>query len=134
MHAQLQSLVVIQDRERIARDLHDTIIQRLFATGLSLQATARLVGDDGPVADRIERAVDDLDVTIKQIRSGHLRAVDDDSPGWRRPGPDVTRSAAGRAERRVELGHRARGRDTVPAHLPWAYRTPPRARRADGQS
>ena len=69
MHSQLQSLVVMQDRERIARDLHDTVIQRLFATGLSLQATARLLGDGGPVAERIEQAVDDLDVTIKQIRS-----------------------------------------------------------------
>ena len=41
----------------------------MFATGLSLQATARLVGAGGPVAERIDQAVDDLDVTIKQIRS-----------------------------------------------------------------
>ena len=69
MQSRLQSMVVMQDRERIARDLHDTVIQRLFATGLFLQATAAVVGDDSPVAERIEEAVDDLDVTIEQIRS-----------------------------------------------------------------
>ena len=37
LHARLQELALVEDRERIARDLHDTVIQRLFATGLSLQ-------------------------------------------------------------------------------------------------
>lgn len=69
LHAQVQSLALVHDRERIARDLHDTVIQRLFATGLSLQATVRLVGDSAEVTERIEQAVDDLDVTIKHIRS-----------------------------------------------------------------
>ena len=70
LHAKVQSLALVHDRERIARDLHDTVIQRLFAAGLSLQGTLRLVGDDdAEVAERIERAVDDLDLTIKHIRS-----------------------------------------------------------------
>lgn len=69
LHAQVQSLALVHDRERIARDLHDTVIQRLFATGLSLQATVRLVGDNAEVVERVEQAVDDLDVTIKHIRS-----------------------------------------------------------------
>jgi len=69
LHAQVQSLALVHDRERIARDLHDTVIQRLFATGLSLQATVRLVGDGTEVVERIEQAVDELDVTIKHIRS-----------------------------------------------------------------
>ena len=70
LHNRVQELAVVEDRERIARDLHDTVIQRLFATGLALQATARMARSD-PVttASRIENAVDDLDITIKHIRS-----------------------------------------------------------------
>ncbi|MCL8027212.1 GAF domain-containing sensor histidine kinase [Nocardioides bruguierae] len=60
-------LAVIGDRERIARDLHDTVIQRLFATGLHLQGAS--MGTDDPVlAERIGKAVDDLDHTIRDIR------------------------------------------------------------------
>ena len=60
-------LAVISDRERIARDLHDVVIQRLFATGLQLQGISMLAGDSD-IAERVERAVDDLDLTIKDIR------------------------------------------------------------------
>ena len=60
-------LAVISDRERIARDLHDTVIQRLFATGLTLQAVSSGVSD--PVlTDRIGKAVDDLDQVVRDIR------------------------------------------------------------------
>ena len=70
LHAQVQRLALLADRERIARDLHDTVIQRLFATGLSLQRTAQLVRIDADSATaRIEAAVDDLDLTVKHIRS-----------------------------------------------------------------
>jgi len=70
LHARLAEHVLTDDRERIARDLHDTVIQRLFATGLSLQATTRLVRADPDAAvSRIETAVDDLDLTVKHIRS-----------------------------------------------------------------
>jgi signal transduction histidine kinase len=55
-----------EDRDRIARDMHDHVIQRLFATGMSLQSAARL--SDPRVRDRLETAVDDLDATIKDIR------------------------------------------------------------------
>ncbi|KRC48789.1 MULTISPECIES: GAF domain-containing protein [unclassified Nocardioides] len=61
-------LSVFEDRDRIGRDLHDQVIQRLFAVGLSLQGTLRLV-ERPEVASRIEEAVDDLDVTIKNIRA-----------------------------------------------------------------
>jgi signal transduction histidine kinase len=70
LHRRVRDLALIEDRERIARELHDTIIQRLFAVGLSLQGTVRLVRNDPDEAvTRIGTAVDDLDVTVKHIRS-----------------------------------------------------------------
>lgn len=63
-----QSLAIYQDRDRIARDLHDLVIQRLFATGMSLQGATRLPGVPEDAADRITRAIDELDETIKEIR------------------------------------------------------------------
>lgn len=61
------TLAVLRDRDRIARDLHDLVIQRLFATGLQLQSMHRLVRPDAQ--DRISRAVDDIDSTIRDLRS-----------------------------------------------------------------
>jgi signal transduction histidine kinase len=70
LHTKLYELGMTADRERIARELHDTVIQRLFATGLSLQATARMLeADPDGAAARIDAAVDDLDETVKQIRT-----------------------------------------------------------------
>ncbi|MFL6138736.1 MAG: GAF domain-containing protein [Frankiaceae bacterium] len=63
-----QQLLVLEDRDRIARDLHDLVIQRLFATGMLLQGASRLVRND-EAADRLRRAVDDLDATIREIRT-----------------------------------------------------------------
>ena len=57
-----------EDRERIARDLHDKVIQRLFATGLGLQAAASRTEAD-PVRDRLRLAIDDLDQAIREIRT-----------------------------------------------------------------
>lgn len=68
LHERLQEFVVLEDRERIARDLHDRVIQQLFATGISLQATERMI-DDEPIARRIGQSVDDLDNTIREIRN-----------------------------------------------------------------
>jgi two-component system, NarL family, sensor histidine kinase DevS len=63
-----QRLELLEDRDRIARDLHDLVIQRLFATGMSLQGTMGLMGDP-EVANRVEKAIDALDETIRDIRS-----------------------------------------------------------------
>jgi signal transduction histidine kinase len=70
-----EQLLVLSDRERIARDLHDVVIQRLFATGLQLQTVAGLAPRP-EVAARVNQAVDALDVTIRDIRSAifELRA------------------------------------------------------------
>jgi signal transduction histidine kinase len=68
LHEQARLAGLLDERERIARDLHDDVIQRLFATGMSLQAVAQMVTD--PIAaQRIVRSVDELDVAIRQVRS-----------------------------------------------------------------
>ncbi len=68
LSARVAELSLIEDRERIAADLHDTVIQRLFATGLGLQGVVRSTSDPAS-ASRIQVAVDDMDETIRQIRS-----------------------------------------------------------------
>ena len=67
---QAERFAVIDDRDRIARDLHDLVIQRLFATGMLLQSAVRLT-ETAPVEarSRIDRAVDELDGTIRELRS-----------------------------------------------------------------
>lgn len=67
LHAQVQELAVVAERERIARDLHDIVIQRLFATGLALQAIEiQLAGT--PAAQSLHQAIEDLDTTVRDIR------------------------------------------------------------------
>ena len=63
-----ERFAVFEDRDRIARDLHDLVIQRLYATGMSLEGTAALLSES-EAAERVSKAVDALDETIKQIRS-----------------------------------------------------------------
>jgi PAS domain S-box-containing protein len=57
------------DRDRIARDMHDLVIQRLFAGALTLQSTLGRISDRPHAAERVQRVVNDLDDTIKVIRS-----------------------------------------------------------------
>ncbi len=85
LHATVRELDVLRDRERIARDLHDTVIQRLFATGLALQGAARLAERPEVVA-RIQQAVDELDVTVREVRSSifELHTAEVASRGLRR--------------------------------------------------
>ncbi|WP_434098825.1 GAF domain-containing protein [Streptomyces xantholiticus] len=79
-----EQLVLLEDRDRIARDLHDLAIQRLFATGMTLQSAARFIEHAG-AAERVSRAVGDLDETIKIIRSTifGLRAREDSGQSLR---------------------------------------------------
>jgi signal transduction histidine kinase len=70
LHEQVTDLALAEDRQRIARDLHDTVIQRLFATGLSLQGvTPLLERDPAAASERIDRAVTELDETVRAIRT-----------------------------------------------------------------
>ncbi|MFK0175102.1 GAF domain-containing protein [Streptomyces xanthochromogenes] len=77
-----EQVSLLEDRDRIARDLHDLAIQRLFATGMTLQSAQRFV-DHPEAGERLSRAVDDLDETIKIIRSTifGLRAHETKAPG-----------------------------------------------------
>ncbi|MDQ1698735.1 MAG: hypothetical protein QOG34_598 [Frankiaceae bacterium] len=63
-----EKVAILSDRDRIARDLHDLVIQRLFATGMSLQGAVRSI-QPAEIGARVQRAVDDLDETIKEIRT-----------------------------------------------------------------
>ncbi|WP_374970374.1 GAF domain-containing sensor histidine kinase [Terrabacter sp. BE26] len=63
-----ERIAVLEDRQRIARDLHDHVIQRIFATGLSLEAV-RGRAIEPTVRETLSRAVEDLDGTIRRIRS-----------------------------------------------------------------
>jgi signal transduction histidine kinase len=64
----IQRLVVLEDRERIAKELHDGVIQALFAVGMGLQGTA-LMSSDEDLARRIEAAVGELDRVIRDLRN-----------------------------------------------------------------
>jgi two-component system, NarL family, sensor histidine kinase DevS len=66
--AEQQRAAMLDERERIAADLHDHVIQRLFAAGLSLQSVA-VAQPDGPMKRRLLTTIGDLDDTIKQVRT-----------------------------------------------------------------
>ncbi len=72
-------VAMLEDRNRIARDLHDHVIQRLFATGLSLQATATQV--DGPPGERLSDLVHEIDGAITQIRQSIFALNHDSADG-----------------------------------------------------
>jgi GAF domain-containing protein len=66
----VRDMAVVEERERIAHDLHDTVIQRLFAAGISLMSASALINSDPTTAAaRVEQTIDDLDDTIKAIRA-----------------------------------------------------------------
>jgi signal transduction histidine kinase len=86
--AEAERLSVFQDRDRIARDLHDLVIQRLYATGMSLQAIAPMITRP-EVADRVARAVDSMDQTIKEIRGTIFALQARDAEDQRDPRSDI---------------------------------------------
>jgi signal transduction histidine kinase len=91
-----ERLAVFEDRDRIGRDLHDLVIQRLFAIGLGLENTARMLGERPELAGRVSTAVDDLDSTIKDIRRSIFALSASQPPG---PSDDVRRTVTDLVDR-----------------------------------
>ena len=70
LHDQVQRLAIVEERERIGRDLHDGVIQSIYAVGLTLEDVPDLMVEDPAEASRrVERAIESLDQTIRDIRN-----------------------------------------------------------------
>jgi signal transduction histidine kinase len=83
LQERLRRTALLEDRERIARDLHDSIIQDLFAVGLGLQASSlKLKDDPAAVEVQLEGAIEKLDTTISSLRR---YIFDLRPPVWARP-------------------------------------------------
>ncbi len=112
-------LQVQSDRDRIARDLHDHVVQRIFATGLALDRVSRSLEEERPeTAAALAERVDELDGTIARIRSAifELHETDDASPDAVRTRiVDVVRSITGGQGLRPDV--RLRGEDDLPPAL-----------------
>jgi len=80
LHDRVLVMSVLDDRDRIARDLHDRVIQRVYAVGMNLQGATRLPERE-QVIERVTRAIDDLDVTISEIRSAIFELGEAALPG-----------------------------------------------------
>ncbi|MFI9846656.1 GAF domain-containing sensor histidine kinase [Nonomuraea sp. NPDC051941] len=90
-----ERLGLLEDRDRIAKDLHDVVIQRLFATAMTFMSTVRLV-DHPEAAKRLQRGIDELDGTIRQIRSSIFAlqvSHDQDTPSLRAQIVDLVEGA-----------------------------------------
>ena len=80
LHERVRTMSVLDDRERIGRDLHDKVVQRLFAVGMALQGAIR-IPDLDLVRERIDKVMDDLDATITEIRTTIFELGDSSLPG-----------------------------------------------------
>jgi signal transduction histidine kinase len=69
LHDDLKRLAVLEDRERIAQELHDGVIQSLFAVGMGLQAAGAMADDPETVRGRLDAAVNDVDRVIRDLRN-----------------------------------------------------------------
>ena len=70
LHEQVHRLAIVDERDRIGKDLHDGIIQSIYAVGLSLEDVPELIAEDpDEVVERVERAIDTLHLTIRDIRN-----------------------------------------------------------------
>ena len=96
LHQRAGEVSLLADRERIGRDLHDTVVQRLFATGLAMHGTANLA-EQPEVVHRMQQHVDDLDSTIRQIRMAifKLEAPRSSDPSLRRDVLDLVADQPG---------------------------------------
>ncbi|HEX3567226.1 MAG TPA: GAF domain-containing protein [Acidimicrobiales bacterium] len=102
LNDKVRVLSVLDDRDRIARDLHDRVIQRIYAIGMSLEGATRLDGK-AIILERVNKAVDDLDATIAEIRTAIFElGTGPGTPGLRRGILDLA------AELTPSLGSRPR--------------------------
>ena len=92
MQERLREMSILADRDRIAASLHETVVQRLFASGLSLQSAAGLLAGRPEVAGRIDQVVRDLDESITLLRQSIFDpAHETPAQGLRRSILDVSR-------------------------------------------
>ncbi|MFE3451651.1 GAF domain-containing protein [Nonomuraea sp. NPDC059194] len=92
-----ERLGLLEDRDRIAKDLHDVVIQRLFAVAMTLMGAVRLI-QRPEAAGRVQHAIDELDETIRQIRSTIFALQvphEPDSPSLRARVVDLVENARG---------------------------------------
>ena len=117
LHDRVRALSVLDDRDRIARDLHDRVIQRIYAVGMSLAGAARL--DDLPqVHDRVDRAVEDLDSTITEIRTAIFELGETALPGGLRHAVvDLAEELTQTLGTRPEVGFVGPVDNVVPPHV-----------------
>jgi signal transduction histidine kinase len=80
LHDRVRVLSVLDDRDRIAKDLHDKVIQKLFAAGLLLQGAVRQPERD-QMAERVGQVIDELDTTINEIRMAIFELGEGSLPG-----------------------------------------------------
>jgi signal transduction histidine kinase len=84
LHLEVQKLAIVDERLRISRDLHDGIIQSIYAVSLSLEEVVELIDEDaGAAADRVDRAIDRLHTTIGDIRTFIVGLGSESSRGLR---------------------------------------------------
>lgn len=113
----LEELKISAEHERIARDLHDTVIQRLFGAGMRLQAAERLA--DGLVAERIQETVETLDEVIREIRETifDLNRPDPTGSGLRSRIRSVVNECSGPLGFTPRLAFRGPAESAVPERL-----------------
>jgi signal transduction histidine kinase len=80
LHSRTQELSLIADRERLGRELHDSVIQRMFATGLAMQATVRL-SHEPEVQERLQHHIEQIDEMIREVRSAIFEMDSHRTPG-----------------------------------------------------
>jgi signal transduction histidine kinase len=117
LHDRVRVLSVLDDRDRIARDLHDRVIQRVFAVGMALQGAARLPERD-QVVERVNKAVDDLDATVTEIRTAIFELGEKAIPGGLRHGVlELTQEMTSSLGARPEVFFNGPVDNAIPQHV-----------------
>ncbi|MBE3011201.1 GAF domain-containing protein [Microbispora sp. NEAU-D428] len=114
-----ERLGLLEDRDRIAKDLHDVVIQRLFAVAMTLMSAVRLV-ERPEASSRLQSAIDELDTTIRQIRSTIFALQtprEDASPSLRAQVVDLVEGARGHLGFMPGLSLEGRLDNDVPAEV-----------------